>query len=162
MLAERFHELRHPRVPLDASEFRVRFVRDGADPSEDHLTSSPPLHVPTDGPKGAVEVLDRVGRREGPLQGLGQAQPSRPLPRNSRRGTRAPQRRSSRAWMRPSPSRPSGPDIVARVPGPRRWAETDPPPHLVREEGSEWSRRGWLWHLRWERCLGSTPRWSGR
>ena len=64
------------RIPVAAhpSEVFLRFQQCGADPTLDHGSASPALDVAGEGSDRAVEILDRVGRRQGPCEGAGDAQ----------------------------------------------------------------------------------------
>ena len=68
------HQPRHVPETAHASEALFGVQQGGTDPTLDHLPASPALDVSGVALDRAVEILDRVGRTHGSVQGAGQAQ----------------------------------------------------------------------------------------
>src|SRR5512144_988778 len=62
-------------MSLHAPEATLRLGNPERDPTPDHRLALPALDVAVHPADRAVHVLDRVGRREGPAQGGGEAEP---------------------------------------------------------------------------------------
>ena len=90
-------------MALHAAEALLGFRDPKRDPASDHPLASPSLDVAADSPKGAVHVLDGVGRREGAAESGRQ-----PEPQDGERLVEALAK--TRSWRRPSPleSEPGG------------------------------------------------------
>jgi len=65
---ERRDQAWHVGVTLHSAELPFGSHQRAHRPAQSHRAAAPALHVPADAAHGAVEVLDRVRRAQGPLQ----------------------------------------------------------------------------------------------
>ena len=68
------HQTRHVMEASHASEAPFGIEQCGTDPALDHLPAAPALDVSGVALDRAVEILDRIGRAQGSMQGAGQTQ----------------------------------------------------------------------------------------